>query len=345
MALTDFGITFKGDISPKRTVGLGKIAEDACFDYAWFYDSHVLWKECYPMMSHLLTETDTIKTGTLVTNPKIRDVTVTASLFATLNQISGGRAEMAIGRGDSSLRVLGMEPVPYYDFEDLTQLIDDLHGGEEIEHPETGEEIELTWTDQELMTWVAAYGPKMLEVAGKIADGLVLQICDPFICEWLIDECRKGAEKHGRDPDEIEIMSCGPVWLSDDMEECRNHVRWFPAMVGNHVADLVDEYHEGELPQELTDYIEGREGYDYEEHAQADAEHLDFIPDDIIERFSIVGTAEDHIEKLKKLEEKGVDQFNIYLMSGEEDRHVHEYGKKVIPEFIDGKDYADPGIE
>jgi len=345
MALDEFGITFKGDISPKRTLALTLLAEDAGFDYAWFYDSHVLWKECYPMMSHIMSHTDSIKTGTLVTNPAIRDISVTASLFSTLNQVSDGRAEIGIGRGDSSLRVIGKEPVPYYEYEEKVEQIRQLHDGEEIQHPETDEDVELVWTEHELMVWVAAYGPKMLEVAGKIGDGLILQICDPFICDWLITQVREGAEKHGRDPDEIEVMSCGPVWISDDMEECRNYVRWFPAMVGNHVADLVEEYHEGELPQELTDYIEGREGYDYEEHARADADHLDFIPDEIVERFSVVGTPEDHIEKLKKLEDIGVDQFNIYLMCSEEESQVHDYGKHIMPEFIDGKEYADPGVE
>jgi probable F420-dependent oxidoreductase len=354
MGISEFGITYKGEKSPQRMAGLAQLAEDAGFEYCWSYDSHVLWKECYPILTHILDNTEDMKVGPLVTNPEIRDITVTASLFATMNQIAPGRAEMAIGRGDSSLRMLGKEPVPWYDFEELVEKIEDLHAGRAAQHPDTEEDVELVWTDTELFTWVAAYGPKMLEVTGKMADGLVCQICDPFIVGWLIDQMRESAEEHGRDPDEIKVMSCGPVWLSDDIEECREHVRWFPAMVGNHVADLVDKHHKGDqLPDELTDYIEARKGegaeggYDYEEHAESDADHLDFLEgqEQIIDRFSIVGTAEDHIEKLKKLGEQGVDQFNIYLISGDAARHVEEYGRKIIPEFLEGKEYADTGVE
>jgi probable F420-dependent oxidoreductase len=352
MAITDFGITFKGDMTPERTTALAQLAEDAGFGYGWFYDSHVLWKECYPMMVQLLANTEEMKTGPLVTNPKVRDVTVTASLFATLNSIAPGRAELGIGRGDSSLRMLGKQPVPWHDFEEQLSLIERLHRGEEVSHPETGEEVELTWTDRELFSWVAAYGPKMLEVAGKVADGLVLQISDPYLVGWFVDRCRAGAEKHGRDPDEITIMSCAPVWLDEDVERCRERIRWFPAMVGNHVADLVDKHHKGDqLPDELTNYIEGRAGegaeggYDYSEHAEKGAEHLDYVPDPIIDRFGVVGTPEEHVEKLKALESKGVDQFNIYLMSGEEARHIETYGREILPEFLDGKEYADAGVD
>ncbi|ESP87026.1 TIGR03842 family LLM class F420-dependent oxidoreductase [Candidatus Halobonum tyrrellensis] len=352
MALTQFGITFKGDMSPERTAALGTLAEDAGFDYGWFYDSHVLWKDPYPQMAQLLERTETLKTGTLVTNPKVRDVSVTASSYATLNQQSDGRAEMAIGRGDSSLRMLGKRPVPWHEFEAEVDAIRHLHRGEPVDHPETGDEVQLTWTDAELVTWVAAYGPKMLEIAGKVADGVVLQISDPYLVGWFVDQVRAGAEKHGRDPDEVTVMSCAPVWLGDDVDEARRNLRWFPAMVGNHVADLVDKHHEGDhLPDELTDYIEGREGegadegYDYTEHAEADADHLEWVPPSIIDRFGVVGTADDHVEKLRALEAEGVDQFNVYLMSGDEARHVERYGRDVIPEFVDGKRYAEAGIE
>lgn len=352
MPLEEFAITFKGDVSPERTVALAGLAEDAGFDYGWFYDSHVLWKDPYPQMTQLLENTDRMKTGTLVTNPKVRDVSVTASSFAGLNQLSGGRAELGIGRGDSSLRMLGEQPVPWHEFEEQVDYIRELHRGEAIDHPNTGREIELTWTDTELVTWVAAYGPRMLEVAGRIADGVILQISDPYLVGWFVDQVRAGARKHGRDPDEIRVMSCAPVWLSDDKEEARDRLRWFLAMVGNHVADLVDEHHKGDqLPEELTNYIEGRKGegaeggYDYTEHAEQDADHLEWIPDPMIDRFCVLGTPEDHVAKLEELEDRGVDQFNVYLMSGEEARHVETYGREVIPAFTDGKQYAEAGIE
>ena len=119
------------------------------------------------------------------------------------------------------------------------------------------------------------------------------------------------------------------------MDEAREQTRWFPAMVGNHVADIVERYgmDSPNIPESLTTYIEGRKGYDYKEHADKDADHLDFITEDIIDAFGILGSVDDHIAKLKELEAAGVTQFNIYLMCGEEERIVAEYGEKIIPAF------------
>jgi alkanesulfonate monooxygenase SsuD/methylene tetrahydromethanopterin reductase-like flavin-dependent oxidoreductase (luciferase family) len=130
------------------------------------------------------------------------------------------------------------------------------------------------------------------------------------------------------------VMSAAPVWIGD-MKTARAQTRWFPAMVGNHVADLVERYGKsgGSVPQRLTDYIEGRKGYDYLHHADKDADHLGFIKDDIIDSFGILGTAEQHVAKLKELEAAGVTQFNIYLMCGEEERILAEYAEHVLPHF------------
>jgi alkanesulfonate monooxygenase SsuD/methylene tetrahydromethanopterin reductase-like flavin-dependent oxidoreductase (luciferase family) len=106
-----FGITFKPDMPPERIVALTRQAEAAGFDYGWIFDSHVLWLEPYPMLALMAANTKEMKLGPCVTNPAVRDITVTSSLFATLNLISGGRMQLGIGRGDSSRRVLGKKPV------------------------------------------------------------------------------------------------------------------------------------------------------------------------------------------------------------------------------------------
>ena len=127
-------------------------------------------------------------------------------------------------------------------------------------------------------------------------------------------------------------MSAAPAYFGD-IEACREATRWFPAMVGNHVADIVEKYgtDREDIPKSLTAYIEDRKGYDYSKHGQSDNAYLDFITDDIIEGFAVLGTPDDHIAKLKKLESVGVTQFNIYLDNGDEENIISEYGKTVIP--------------
>lgn len=331
--MLNFGICFKGDMAPGRTVKLAQRAEEGGFTYVWTFDSHVLWRDCTVMLGYLAAHTSTVRLGPLVTNPAVRDITVTASVYAGLNVITGGRAVCAIGRGDSSRRVLGKKPTTVARMMEAVEQIRALAEGKEIEY--LGQKQWLSWAnpDYKLPIWIAGYGPKVLTAAGAHADGIVLQIADPELIPWFISKVHEGAKAAGRDPKEIKIMSAAPVFVHDDVAECRRHVRWFPAMVGNHVADIVEKHANlDEIPQDFIKYIEGRKGYDYRQHADKDSEHLDFIPDEIIDRFAIVGDVEAHIAKLKTLKEAGVDQFVIYLMSDEEERNLEIYCTEILPE-------------
>jgi probable F420-dependent oxidoreductase len=328
----EFAITFKGDISLERTVALCKQAEVAGFDYAWFFDSHVLWRECYTTMAVCMRETKRLRFGPCVTNPLVRDWTVAASVFANMCDISDGRFDLGVGRGDSSRRLLGFKPASLEEMVQFTQFVQTMVARLPVQYH--GKEQELTWTHGHRMpSWYAAYGPKALTEAGKHADGLVLQIADPWLIKWFADQAKDAARAAGREGD-IRIMAAAPAWIGD-MGKCREQTKWFPAMVGNHVADLVDRYGKdgGSVPKRLTDYIAGRKGYDYKHHADKDADHLDFISQDIVDSFSVLGSLEEHVSKLRELEAAGVTQFNIYLMCGEEERIVAEYGQHIIPQF------------
>lgn len=329
-----FGITFKGDIDPQRTLDIIKQAEAAGFDYVWWFDSHVLWQDCYAMMAAASQHTEKVRMGPLVTNPAVRDWSVTASMHATLAKLSNGRIDMAVGRGDSSQRMLGRKPVTYKVMGEFVEAVRKLVKGEVAQVE--GHDTELTWSNYEMPIWVAAYGPLALKTAGAHGDGLIIQLGDPFLSKWFIDQFHAAAEAAGRDTSALQICASAPVWVGD-MDTGRAQTRWFPAMVGNHVADLVEKnYTANDLPADFLAYIEGRKGYDYREHANKDAEHLDFISDDIIERFGILGDVDEHIAKIRRLKEVGVTQFNIYLMCGEEERMVEEYGQHVIPAFKEG---------
>jgi alkanesulfonate monooxygenase SsuD/methylene tetrahydromethanopterin reductase-like flavin-dependent oxidoreductase (luciferase family) len=108
-------------------------------------------------------------------------------------------------------------------------------------------------------------------------------------------------------------------------------------MVGNHVAEIVARYGAdgSDVPSALTEYIEGRRGYDYNEHGRAGNVHAEFVPDEIVDRFCIVGPAEHHVERLHQLRELGVDQFAIYLQHDAKEATLHAYGEHVIPALAD----------
>jgi probable F420-dependent oxidoreductase len=328
--MLEFAITFKPDMPCERIVALARQAEGAGFAYSWIFDSHVLWQEPYPLMTLIAVNTERMRMGTCVTNPAVRDATVTASLLATLNRISGGRMDLGIGRGDSSRRVMGKKPTTLERLEETVNVIRDLNAGKKIEYE--GREIQMSWATEGVPpVWVAGYGPKALRCAGRIGDGVILQFADPHLIKWCLGFVREGAESAGRDFSKIRVMSAAPVWVSDDLAKARDQVRWFPALVSNHVVDLVSRYKPEELPEELTGFIRDRKGYNYLHHAEVGSSNAEFVTDDIVDRFAIVGPPSEHVRRLRELADVGVTQFNIYLMSGDEEETVEQYGRDVLP--------------
>ena len=328
----DFGVVLQTDPPARRVVEIAQRAEALGFTHAYTFDSHVLWQEPYVIHSAMLAATSTLTVGPMVTNPGTRDWTVTASVFATLNEMYGERTVCGIGRGDSAMRVIGYPSCNLATLEEAMGVIKGLAEGGEGDY--NGTRQTFPWCEGgSLPIWMAAYGPKALALCGRKADGFILQLADPQIAAWTISAVRRAAEEAGRDPDSLTICVVAPAYVGDDVAHQRDQVRWFGGMVGNHVADLVGRYGTDgtAIPQALPDYIEGRKGYDYSEHGRAGAEHTEFVPDEIIDRFCILGDEAAHIARLEELRDLGVDQFAIYLMHDQQDETLDAYGRHVMP--------------
>ena len=332
MALS-FGVTVLPDPPSSRFLELLQHAESNGFEYGWTYDSHVLWQESFPLLTMAVQATTTMKFGHCVTNPGTREPTVLASGYATLHDISNGRMVMGIGRGDSAVRYIGDKPVRVAEFERRCAMIKEFMNGREVEWNE--KPLKLAWVRPELPEipmWVAGYGPKALAVAGRVGDGVIIQLADPVIIQWIMATAREAAAEAGRDPAALKCIVCAPSHITDDIADARDQVRWFPAMVSNHVMDLIERYgFESEIPHELTEYVRVRKFYDYDEHSRVGAKHGEFVTDEICDRFCVLGNAEQATAKLKELEAIGVDQFNIYLMTHGQEEDLAAYGKDIIP--------------
>jgi len=332
--MLSFGVTVLPDPPHTRLVELMQLAERQGFEYGWTYDSHILWQEAYPLLTLAAVATKKLKLGHCVTNPGIREPTVTASSYATLQDISNGRMVLGIGRGDSSRRVVGLKPVKVAEFEAALLMIKDLMNGRPVEW--NGKELELKWAKgrPEIPLHVAGYGPRALGVAGRVGDGVIIQLADPVIIQWIMDTARRAAEEAGRDPDALECIVCAPSHISADIAKARDQVRWFPAMVSNHVMDLIERYGENsQIPKDLTEYVKARKFYDYADHSRVGAAHGEFVTDEICDRFCVLGTPDGATAKLKELEAVGVDQFNIYLMTEGQEQTLEAYGREIIPQF------------
>jgi probable F420-dependent oxidoreductase len=328
-----FGFTLKPDHAIERSVALTRQAEAAGFEYGWLFDSHVLWRDPYPLLTLMAGVTERMRLGTCVTNPATREPSVTASSLATLDEISGGRMDLGIGRGDSARRVLGKAPTTMATLEDAIVVIRGLVEGRTETYE--GTSLSLPWTGRwKLPVWVAGYGPIALAMIGRIADGVILQLADPDLIRWFVSQVRRAEAAAGRPAGSVRIQSAAPAYVGD-IGLCRERTSWFPALVSNHVVDLVNRYPREELPESLTGYVRDREGYDYLHHAEVGSSNSGFVGDDVTDRFSVLGSVDDHLAKLHELAAAGVDQFNIYLMNGDEERILEIYGREIVPVMRD----------
>ena len=309
----DIGVVLQTTPPSARVVDLAKKADMYGFSHVWTFDSHILWQEPYVIYSQILAETRNVIVGPMVTNPATRDWTVTASTYATLNEMFGNRTVCGIGRGDSAVRVTNGKPTTLATLRESIHVIRELGCGRAVDY--NGSSIRFPWASKsELEVWVAAYGPKALALTGEVGDGFILQLADLSIAEWTIGAVRDAAKAAGRDPKSVKICVAAPAYVGTDIAHMREQTRWFGGMVGNHVADIVERYGENSnVPKALTDYIKGRQGYDYNEHGRAGNSHTTFVPDEIVDRFCILGDANEHIRRLTELKNLGVDQFAVYL--------------------------------
>jgi probable F420-dependent oxidoreductase len=324
-----FGFTLKPEHSATETVELARRAEAAGFDYGWLFDSHVLWRDPYPLLTLIAEHTERLRLGTCVTNPGTREPSVTASALATLNEISGGRMDLGIGRGDSARRVLGKPPITLANTEQAIVVIRDLVEGRPVTYE--GTELHFPWTGSwKLPVWVAGYGPMALAMTGRVADGVILQLADPDLIGWFVAQVREATIAAGRPADAVRVQAAAPLHVGP-RDVGRERTRWFPALVSNHVVDLVNRYPREQLPESLTGYIHDRTGYDYHHHAEVGSSNAGFVGDEVTDRFCVIGEVAEILDKLEILADAGVDQFNVYLMNGDEADQIERIGRDIIP--------------
>jgi probable F420-dependent oxidoreductase len=326
----EFGFSIGFDPPWERQVEKAKLAERVGFDHGWVWDTHILMQEAWVLLSLLAVETERITLGPCVTHTGPRQPDVTASLFATLQNVSDGRMMCGIGRGDSAVRIRKARPANLADVEEAIRIIRGLTAGEEIEIEETP--VKLEWgSGRRVPILIGAYGPKALRLAGRVADGVIIQIADPAFVEWALPFVREGADQAGRDLDGFHVQCAAPGFIDSDRERARAEVRWFPALVGNHVADMLRHHDASTLPPELVSFIEDRSSYDYREHTRQGTDHASYVTDEVVDRFTLIGDVAECREKLERLAAAGVTEFNLYTAVSEPEETIEAFGRELIP--------------
>ncbi|HUZ57094.1 MAG TPA: TIGR03842 family LLM class F420-dependent oxidoreductase [Streptosporangiaceae bacterium] len=330
-----FGIV---SIFPPVTDALNRLrlAERLDFDTFWVCDSHIIWNECYSLLGYLVASSQKpdMQFGTMVTNPVSRDPLVVASAFATLRDLAGeGRLLCGIGRGDSAVRVMRRQPAKIAEIEAAMRLIQDLTGGKTVTI-DGNTSVVMPWVNGAAVpVYAAAYGARMLEAAGRSADGVIIECADPHYISWALGHVRRGREAAGRDLSGFAVVSCTATYVSGDLEEARSQVRPFGAVVGNHVAEVLRNTGANSLPPELEAFIKDRPEYDYYKHVHTDSAQAGYVPDEIIDRLCIVGSIGRCAERVGELRAAGVTHVNFYAQTEHYDEHMKLYADHILPAF------------
>lgn len=323
-----FGAFYKAE-SPAEASAFANLLEQYNFDYLWIPDSHILRREAFVYLTLYALNTKRIKLGLNVANLSTRHPTLLASGVQSIDEISGGRIVLGIGRGDSALRIVGGKPTPFHEFKQRAMLVKALCNS--METSLDGQSIRIPWAKGHIPLYIAAYGPKMLEFAGQIADGVILQIAEPTIIEWMCNFVKKGASSAGRRIEDLDVVAAAPLYVSNDINKARNAARYFPAVVSNHVFDLLTRYSVSDLPAGLVADMEKIRGkYNYWEHAMVGSAHSKYVSNRLVDSFAIIGDINQCKEKIQDLQKAGVTQVNAYVKSDAEDV-VRTLGEKILP--------------
>jgi probable F420-dependent oxidoreductase len=316
----ELALTLQGDLPAAPTVDIAKRAEAASFSHLWMFDSSLQWREPYPLLTLAAAATARLRFGTCVTNPITRHPTVTAALLATLAELSEGRVDLGIGRGDSAVRMVGEDPPSVGDLERAIIEIRDLAEARMVDYPGGSQRLVYA-VPHPLPVWVAGCGPRVLDLAGRLADGVIIQLADPPLVAWLAGQVRDAAARAGRDPSAIRVQVAAPA-VVDEPANVRDGLRWFPALVANHVLDLLRRAEPGTLPPALTEYVDTSARYDYIPQHTGD---YSFVDDATVDRFCITGGPEAHRERIAALRDAGMTQLNVYPVPGREAETIDAY--------------------
>ena len=326
-------------------------ADRVGYSNAWVCDSQMIWQDPYVYMARGLAATEKLVFGTAVTNPITRHPTVTASGHATLADMHPGRVVLGIGRGDSAIRTLGLSPARIRDMEAVVPRIRDLLDGKAVNFGER--DVRITFAGKPVPIMLGGSGPRTMRLAGALADVVTLELsANPAAASWAIGNVHEGAREAGRDPASIEVVALCGMWVSGDRDEARAKTRWAPASAMNHLAEVMFNNPEHGMPPELTHLVELRRAtvqaptddptagvpsldgsYDYYGgHCVNDAPHAMWIPDEVIDDFTLSGDAETVLRKIEDLADVGVSQVAAAFLNDEQ-AQMERVGREVIPKI------------
>lgn len=309
-------------------LAMGRRAEELGYAGIWVADSHSVMRDAYSILSVLATQTSTLQLATGVTHTVTRHPAVLANSWASLQELSGGRAICGIGVGESAVHNLGLRPEKLAVFEEKVNTMRALIRGETVEYE--GKEIQMPWSKVDVPIIMASSGPRSLRMAGRIADGVLFQVgADPRLAQYALDNIRAGAEEAGRKLEDLKLYVRIATAVSEDREKARAEIKGYASVAAGTVfATVPREYFDDELYEELA-YM--KEHYDYAHHGSNASQHSDLITDRIFDAIAIACTPEEAVGRFQALVDLGVDGFVWPAGMDDPMPYIETFAQRVIP--------------
>jgi 5,10-methylenetetrahydromethanopterin reductase len=315
--------------SVQECLRMGRVSEELGYAGMWVADSHSVMRDAYSILSVLATQTQSLQLATGVTHTVTRHPAVLANSWATLQELSEGRAICGIGVGESAVHNLGLKPERLAAFEQKVTVMRSLLKGEAVEYE--GVEIQMPWSTQPVPIIMASSGPRSLQMAGRIADGVLFQVgSDPRLVQYALDNIRKGAEQAGRKLEDLELYMRIATAVDADRDKARREIKGYASVAAGTVFSTVPrEYFSDELYEDLTRM---KAAYDYAQHGSNESEHSDLLTDRIFDAIAVACTPDEAIERFKALADMGIDGFVWPAGMTDPYPYMETFAREVIPQ-------------
>ncbi|MDT8320507.1 MAG: LLM class flavin-dependent oxidoreductase [Xanthomonadales bacterium] len=309
-------------------IEMAKQAEELGYAGIWVADSHSVMRDAYGILAALAPQTCRLLLATGVTHTVTRHPAVLANSWATLHELSNGRAICGVGVGESAVHNLGLRPEKLAVFEHKVRTMQALWRGERVEYE--GRELQMPWAGYDIPLVMASSGPRSLQLAGRIADGVMFQVgADPLLAQYALDNIRVGAEQAGRNLDDLKLYARVAVAVADDREKARTAIKGYVSVAAGTVfASVPRKYFADELHEDLA-HMKSR--YDYAQHASNDSRHSELLTDRIYDAIAIACTPDEAVQRFQALADLGVNGFVWPAGMADPYPFIESFAERVMP--------------
>jgi 5,10-methylenetetrahydromethanopterin reductase len=305
------------------------LADSLGFEGVWVADSQSVFRDAFMALTMFAGATRRMKLATGVTNPITRHPAVLAGSFATLDEISGGRAILGIGVGESAVETIGVKAAKLGRLEEFTRVLRALMAGETVDFD--GQDIRVSWPPRPVPIVYACSGPKSLRLAGRVADGVLFQVgAEPALARWALRHVEEGARAAGRRLSDVRLYQRLACAVSDDRARVRNEVKGYAAVAAGTIYRTLPRE---DVPEDLWEELRHMKAhYDYHQHADAKARHAELITDRILDAVAIAGTPEEAVPRFRALAALGVEAFVMPVTIEQPASMIRMLAERVIPQ-------------